>query len=62
MDRWDGTRERRTLWEGTSCEGKFREIGEDVLFQVSSPSMESPETSPFLGFLSFDVGMDLLFS
>ena len=33
MDRWDGTRERRTLWEGTSCEGKFREIGEVFCFK-----------------------------
>jgi hypothetical protein len=35
---------------------------DDVLFQVSSPSMENPETFPFLGIVSFDVGMDLLFS
>jgi hypothetical protein len=35
---------------------------DDVLFQVSSPSMESPEASPFLGIVSFDVGMDVLFS
>jgi hypothetical protein len=34
---------------------------DDVLFQVSSP-MESPETFPFLGIISFDVGIDLLFT
>jgi hypothetical protein len=57
MDRWDGTRERRTLWEGTSCEGKFREIGEDVLFhrEFSCYGKESLGTSPFLGIVSFDI-------
>ena len=59
MDRWDRTRERRTLLEGTSCNGKFREIGENVLFHrefsfyniYAKESLGTPP--PFLEFISF---------